>query len=158
MTTLNPTLFQQHIRTTDDTTFLLSLLSQLSTELFKKDRTLEQILEKDISYQQGLNIKKIAIAHEVNLTNTTEVVNFLNQLTQAIHALPIVNLEFAFPPKSPLITMISQWFLVNMQQMVVLKITVNPAIMAGSVISFHGKRKDYSLKQELFGKDLKIGA
>lgn len=150
MQSINPSTFQSHIKTTEDVTFFLSFLNKLNTELFKKDRTLEQILEQEISYQHGLTLKKIAANHNVNLQHAAEVVNFLNDLTDAITSLPIVHLTLAFPPKASLVTTLSQWFTVHMQQHVILNITVDRSLLAGAIVSFNGKQKNYSLKQQLF--------
>lgn len=147
---IDPSTFQKYIKTTEDMTYLLSLLGSLSSELFKKDRSFGQILEQDISYQKGFTIKKIAAAHQVDLENASEVVNFLNKLSEKINALPIVTITLAFSPRADLVTNISQWFTVNFGQPVILNIKVDPTLMAGSVISFNGKIKDYSLKQQLF--------
>lgn len=155
--TINPTTFQSHIKTTEDVTFFLSFLEKLNTELFKKDRTLAQILEQEISYQNGLTLKKIAASHNVNLAHAAEVVNFLTKLTEAVNALPVMHLTLAFPPKEGLITTISQWFMVNMREYVILEITVDRSLLAGAVVSFNGKRKDFSLKQQLFSREQRSG-
>lgn len=145
--------FQQYIKTTEDVTYLLSLLGTLRTELFKKNRSFEQILEQDISYQKGFTIKKIAAAHQVNLDSAAEVVAFLQKLTEAITTLPVVTITLAFSPRADLVTSISQWFTMNFGRLVILDIKVDPTLMAGSVVSFNGKRKDYSLRHQLFEVD-----
>jgi len=148
MTTINPNSLQAYIRTTEDATNFLSILGTLSNEVFKKNTTLEDILEHEVSYQKGLTIKKIAATHNVDLQNRTEIPTFITKLTETITTLPTVHLTLAFAPRRQLITVISQWFIVNFQQVVLLDIKVDPSIMGGSIVEFNGKRQDYSLKKQ----------
>ena len=149
MTTINPNSFQAYIRTTEDATNFLSILGTLNNEVFKKNTTLDEILEQDVSYQKGLTIKKIAATHKVDLQNRAEVPAFITKLTESINELPTVHLTLAFAPRRQLITVMSQWFMVNFQQVVLLDIKVDKSIMGGSIVEFNGKRQDYSLRKQV---------
>jgi F0F1-type ATP synthase delta subunit len=96
-----------------------------------------------------LTIKKIAASNNIKLQNQAEATAFLNKLAEAISTLPTVHLTLAVAPKMQLIKTISQWFIATYQKTVLLDIKVEPSLMAGSIVEFNGRYKDYSLKKSI---------
>ena len=60
-----------------------------------------------------------------------------------------LTLTLALKPSPQLVKRIKAWLKKEMAPHLVLKIQVNPAILAGAIISFQGRYLDFSLKKKI---------
>jgi F0F1-type ATP synthase delta subunit len=141
--------FNNFLKTTDDVTVLLDLVTGLSGAIFKSEDNFETILTSQTPYAFSQAILQLAKRHHLDSSDKSDVDLFLRHLKEAIVALPTVHVTLAFLPKQALIEELSEWFITNYQTKVLLHIVVDPTIIGGAVFSFNGKYRDFSLRKKL---------
>lgn len=142
-----------YVKTAADATELSMLLDRVSEGLFKTDASATQAVMKEVPYDLGAAINKLAADQNVGMEDKAGVQEFFVTLQEDLQQLPVVKLTLAVKPKAQLINLIHDWFYQTYHKMVLLDITVNPDIMAGSIVSAGGKYFDASLAKQM--NDLK---
>lgn len=78
-----------------------------------------------------------------------EIGNFLQSLIAYLKSIPRVNLFLPFDPSDDFIGDLAVWFERNIGQKVILNIRVQEEIIAGAIIEYNGKYKDYSKASQI---------
>lgn len=115
-------------------------------------------------YRQGRNLNKIqsifplevseviidAMRKEKISINENEACKaFFESLREQVQALNVVDLTIAIDPTLGQVQKIARWIRNNVQETVLLHITVNPQIIGGVQIGLNGIYKDKSLRRKL---------
>jgi len=82
-------------------------------------------------------------------TTTSELEDFFLSLRSYLGKVPHVTLTLAFDPPESLVRLIADWFGKNLAAKTVLEIRVREEIIAGMIIEYNGKYKDYSKMGQL---------
>lgn len=109
-------------------------------------------LEKEVLAEFGLMKKDKFISllqeNEVSTASVPALKDFFEKVQQTASTLPVLSLTLAFEPQEQTLSLLSQWFLLNIKKQVLFDITVNPSLIAGISLSYQGKYKDFSIKQK----------
>ncbi|KKQ74862.1 MAG: hypothetical protein US96_C0023G0006 [Candidatus Woesebacteria bacterium GW2011_GWB1_38_5b] len=90
------------------------------------------------------------IEQEIKGIDSAELVdNSLRELLKNINQIEEVKLLLAFSPKLAFIERLSFWFKNQFGQNTMLDISVDPAILGGTIVAYKGKYIDLSLAKEL---------
>lgn len=107
-------------------------------------------LEKALTDQFGIDKKdkfiKLLRENNINDLNTSIIKDFIIKITEVISNIPILSLTIAIEPNEETLISLSQWFLYNLNKQILFDITINKNIIAGAMLNFNGKHKDYSIK------------
>jgi hypothetical protein len=139
----------QFVKTINDARELSYLLDRVSDGLFKTDDSAMQSVLNEVPYELGMAINKIAAEEGVAMENKAGVQDFFVKLQDALNHIPVVTLTLAVNPKTDQVSLIHEWFYRTYHKIVLLDITVNPDILAGSIISVGGKYYDATLKKRM---------
>ena len=140
-----------YIKTTNDAMELSQVLDQISENLFKTDASAMESVLKEVPYDLGMALNKLAAEHNIGMEDKGHVQQFFVKLQEDLTAMPVVKLTVAVKPKAELIKMIHEWFYRTYHKVVLLDITVNPEILGGSIVSVGGKYYDGSIKKRITG-------
>lgn len=149
MNDINPMALKKYLKTREDANYLVVLLERLSDGLFTNTINPDDVLEREIPYELSALLRKMMMENQLNQQDRAQLSSFVTTLKDAIVALPTIDLTVAIVPTQEVISLIHDWFLRNYQKLVVLNITTDQSLLAGTVIQFNGTHKDYSLKKQL---------
>lgn len=141
----------QYIKTKKDANDFITFLEELSAGVFKERASLQDELAKKAPYELISIIEKLQQSQNINTSDKNAQQNFFTDLKTLISSLPVVHLILARQPNSQTVQTIRRWFFINYKKLVLLDITTDETLIAGSVISFNGKANDYSLRSQLEG-------
>lgn len=133
-------------RTKAQATDFAARLSAIAEKIYQTEFNLENILMEQFGLQKRDKFMTLLRENNVNTGAPSDIKDFFDKLQEKISSLPVLSLTVAFEPKEQTLLALSQWFLLNIDKQVLLDITVNPAIIAGAVISINGKHLDFSVK------------
>lgn len=139
---------KNYLKTTTDTAELQHVLERLSDGLYRTDTSVEETLRRALPYEQAIIINKLAAQYGVNMDDKPKVQEFFITLSNALQALPVVQITLAVRPNAEFVNLIHDWFYRTYRKVVVLNILIDPKIIAGSIISANGKYYDYSLGKQ----------
>ncbi len=142
-------------KTTEDIVDMSDEISALMyglyhTELYK----FEKVLEQSVRLRVASEIRRLLKSYE--LTGKDEIKQFLSQGYKTICALPILRLTLAFEPSETAINDISDWARNNIEERIILDLTLDRRLLGGALIEYKGKYYDYSLKtklEEIFARE-----
>lgn len=130
------------IRTKQELDLLSQEIDLLSASLYKDHGTsFETILEGSVRAKVSAEIKN---ALRKNQTKKSE---FLKGLSAELKKLKVLKLALAIEPTEKSIGKIFGWVEVNVGKGVVLDISFDKELIAGTIISYQGEYRDYSVKK-----------
>ncbi len=116
-------------------------MERKTEELIKKIRTKEEL----VFFVEEIAGKILELGKEE-----------ISELEKKLRYLPEIKLEIAFSPDDNFINKIDWWLEKELGQKIILNITVNPKVVAGAIIEYHGYWRDFSSAKEIdrlfFGK------
>lgn len=128
------------VRTTEEADELIRELDTVISNLFRVPP------RKDILAE---SIREALAKEHILLTDHQKVVTFLNSMREKLNNLKVFGITLAFEPTGKTIDLISSWVRQNLGPLTILKIDVDPSIIAGSIVDFEGKYADGSLRKKL---------
>lgn len=140
---------RNYLHTTVDAHELQILLRSFSEQLFQSSDKTEDIFTKQLPYDIASFLSKLLEQYHINKDDKMQIRVFITEVIAAINDLPIVSLTLARSPKKATIITVQEWFLRTYNKLILLDVTLDPELIAGSVIQFQGKYHDYSLKKML---------
>jgi len=139
------------IKTKQEAVMLQKQLDQLLTSIYA-NKPFEEIAAEELTFEKKEKLFDLIRYYRIDIRDHSHLQTFLQELKTVIQQVPIVALSLAFYPKQELIAAISTWFLAHIKKPFLLDITVNEALLGGTVVAFNGKYFDYSLKKILEDK------
>jgi len=121
---------------------LTSLLGKIDTNY---EAQIKAVLDND-SYDaltkdfQDLNLK---------LNSSTDLEKYLNLIKEKVQSFKFLKLTLAINASEELVETISYWITKNIGQMVLIDLNFDKSIIAGGLIEYEGKYKDFSIKSKL---------
>ncbi len=144
---LNP-LFP-YLKTRKDANELILLFEDLSGKLFKEDLTAENLFKEKLPYDLSSILQKMSAEENISLLDKTTLQKFLTQIQENITSLPTVHIILALDPTYEMIEEITNWFYDTYKKLVLLDITIDKDLIAGTVLSFNGRANEYSLRNQI---------
>lgn len=139
-----------------------SRVATISEKIYETDFDLDKTLIDQFGLKKKDMFMKLLHDQNVAIENHSTLKAFLTELQKTISSLPVLNLALAFEPKERTLKALSEWFVMNIKQQMLLEITVDPNLIAGAVISFKGRDVDYTIRpkvektaQEIVAKNTK---
>jgi F0F1-type ATP synthase delta subunit len=123
----------------------MAQLDYLATQIFNKNTDVKKLMKQIFPLETTEKLDSVFQKNNINFYHLPSVESFLKNLKQAIKALPVVGLTLAFTPNEELTKKISTWLSSRLANHVLINLTIKPEIMAGAIIEYKGRYKDYSL-------------
>ena len=148
---VNLTPITSYLQTKYNIDEVITSLDKILSELFKKEKPIDEILEKDAPFPLSEGLKKLAKEHEANIEDQIEADKFFGEVRKAIINLPILTITTGVSPTLELIKEVQDWVLANVKGFVTIDFVIDRSLIAGAKISFSGKSRDFSVKKEALG-------
>lgn len=124
-------------------------IDQLLIDIFNPQNSFEERLSKLVSLEQREVLLTVLHAHNIALTDTVRLKEFLVGLKNQLDNLPIISLQIAFDPSASTLKLISHWFVSTLNRKYLLDIQIKREILGGIIIISHGIFKDFSLRKKI---------
>ncbi len=136
------------IKTTDDLGNLdqeieLLLQSLYHTDVYKFD----DVLSKYVRVRVAQEISRLMLVNSITGRDARKA--FLTETYKTISTLPILRLTLAFEPSESMINNISYWARSNLEEGIIIDLTLDRNLLGGALIMHKGKFYDFSLKKRL---------
>jgi sugar-specific transcriptional regulator TrmB len=121
-------------------------LSSISEMIYETDFDLEKNLQEQFGIQKKDAFLSLLRKNEIPPGSNSALNNFFGKIQETISSLPTAIIVLAVEPKSEILKTISDWFLLNLKQQILIEIQIDPKIIAGAAVNYQGKRLDASIK------------
>lgn len=146
---MNLTALHSFINTKKEATEIIILFENLSSQIFIENFDLEEFLTENTPAILAKDILSAISENKINVNDRKALQEFFINAIKEIKNLPTVHMILAFEPKIDLIKQIQEWFYENLKKIVILDISVDPEIIAGSIISYQGLANEYTLANKI---------
>jgi len=137
------------LKTTREVDDLSSEIDMLMSELFKSEKvSLEEALTS-ISSNSANRITEIFEKNNLDMTDKGEARDFLDTLADLIKKFKVIKLILAFDPTRKTIENIAEFVSESIGIGYILDIEISESVLAGAVVMFNGKYKDFTLRKSL---------
>lgn len=121
-------------------------LSEVSGEMYKTDFDLETCLQEKLGARKKDKFMALLRENRIPVNSNSALSKFIEQIKKNITDMPEVSITIAIEPQQGVLNSISDWFMLNLQQQVLLDIQTDPEIIAGAVVNYQGNHIDASVK------------
>ena len=140
-----------YLQTSYHTKEVIQSLDKLQEEIFKKERSPVDILNKDIPFPLSDSLIKLAGDNNVDLNNSVAADMFFSDLREEISKLPILTITLAISPTLELVKELNDWVIANVKGFAATDFVVDKSLIAGAIVEFKGKTRDHSARKLLSG-------
>ncbi len=137
------------VKTKQDASEFTTSLGTCINLLFNSRNNPETIVNQTFPYEKKGKLLSLLEKYKIARTDSSLVKQFLQQLKDDIQKIPVVTLCIAFEPNDHTIDSVSDYFMLQIKIVVLLDIIVNEKIVGGTIITYKGVYKDYSIKKKL---------
>lgn len=132
-------------RTTLEAKDFSNRLSQVASKLYETNFQLEKALSEAI----GVNKKEAFMAllrdNNIDETSLQAIKTVLDGMQKYITSLPVLSITLAFEPTDETLRILSEWCSFTIKKQLLFDIEVSKKVIAGGIIHYNGKYKDYSI-------------
>ena len=121
-------------------------LSDFAEEVYKTDFNLEKVLIDKLGLEKKEKFMILLRDLNVNTSSQSALKDFIAKLQEQISKIPVLSLTLSFEPKEETLKLINDWIMLSLKRQLLLDISINPDLIAGVVINYNGKFKDYSIR------------
>lgn len=121
-------------------------LAGISAKIFETNFNLEQALLEEFGLAKKDKFMALLHANKINTEKASALQAFFTKVQDYINKLPVLSLTIAFEPKEKTLQALSEWFVMNLKQQMLLEITVDQNVIAGATINYKGKFTDGTIK------------
>lgn len=144
----------QSLQTKEEADNFCDELSLLSASLYKVGKDDFQKTATTKIRQKSLVLMQRYIADKhIRLDDREKIHELITTLQQAITSCSVFQVTLSFEPTQETIDILFSWIMTNIKNPTLLSVVVRPALIAGCILSYDGKYKDYTLT-EAFTKTL----
>lgn len=140
-----------YLQTKYDVNQVLASLDKVLAEMFKGNKKMADILDRDVPFPLSKDFKELAKEHGIDIENDPEADKFYGEVRKAIMNLPILTIATGGAPTIGLVKEINSWVIANIKGFVAIDLVVDHSLIAGAKISFNGRARDYSIKKQTLG-------
>ncbi|MGE5041443.1 MAG: F0F1 ATP synthase subunit delta [Candidatus Levyibacteriota bacterium] len=138
--------FFSMIYTKNDLVLFYKEIDQVIADLFKSTEGIKKVLDDQMGHEKSEKIMAFLRASGIDVTNQVKIQEQLQIIKELGNLLPVVSLTLAFEPSAKSTKNISLWFNRNLEQKVLLEISLERGIIGGAHISLDGLYHDGTLK------------
>ncbi len=128
---------------------IIESIDELKASLYNKRIDLDKKMGELFSHEMKEKIKAYSVQEQINLIDPESFGKFLTDLRNNIKNMPVVYLSIACETTDDMVKEISNWFVEHYGTQVLVDLKCDKSLIAGAVITFDGKEKDFSLKKKL---------
>jgi F0F1-type ATP synthase delta subunit len=137
------------ITTAEELNDLLDKLDKLSTLLGKIDTNFEPQIKQILDFDKfNAFITDFGNLH-LKPNSQSDLGNYIEFIKKKIENLKVLKFTLAIDPSQELVDEIYYWIGKNIGENIILDLNTDKTIIAGGIVEFQGKFKDYSLKRKL---------
>lgn len=137
------------LKTTREVDDLSSEIDILMSALFRSEKaSLEKALTS-IAIDSAKKITEIFLKNNLDMTDKEQVSDFLYTLKDLIKKFKVIKLILAFNPTRATIENIHGAVSENIGIGYILDVEIDESVLAGAVVMFNGKYKDFTLRKSL---------
>lgn len=131
---------------------IIASIDELKGCLYNKRVDLDKKMSELFTFELKEKIKAYSWAEQVNLNDPESFAGFLSNLRSIIKSMPVVTIQIAFPPSAEIVKEVADWFVENYGKNVLVETQFDKDLIAGAVVTFDQKSKDFSLKKRIEAK------
>lgn len=124
-------------------------IDELKESLYNKRVDLDKKMSELFSFELKEKIKAYSWQEQVNLNDPESFGKFLSNLRNHVKNMPVITIKIAFTPDEEIVKEVSAWFIENFGKNVLIDMSYNKNIIAGSIVSFNETEKDFSLRKKI---------
>ncbi len=124
-------------------------IDTLESALFKSEKILLEKALASISSSSAEKITEIFLKNHLGMTDKTVIKEFLDTLRNLIKKFKVIKLILAFDPTRATIEKIHEAVSENIGIGYILDIEISENVLAGAVVMFNGKYKDFTLRKSI---------
>jgi len=121
----------------------------LTSLLGKIDTNFEDQIKKILDYISFDALTQDFLKLNLKLNNQADLENYLNLVKQEMQNIKYLKLTLAITPTRELVEEIYFWAAKNIGTQTLIDLTTDASLIAGGLIEYEGKYKDYSMKSKL---------
>lgn len=121
-------------------------ISAIQERVYEVDFNLENILKEQFDLSNKEKFLSLLRKNNISTESSSALNGFLVKLREYVSSLPTALLTIAVEPDDSMLKEISDWFMLNTKQQVVLEILIDVGIIAGANISYQGKQSKLSIR------------
>ena len=137
------------LKTTQEVDNLSSEIDMLMSKLFQSEKILLEKALTSVSVDSAKKITEIFEKFNLDMTDKAIVRDFLDTLADLIKKFKVIKLILAFDPTRATIENIHEAVSENIGIGYILDIEVDESVLAGAIVIFNGKYKDYTIKKAI---------
>lgn len=135
-------------QTTEDVVSLNEEIDLLLQSLYHVEiYDFEDVMSKFVRLRVAMEIKKL-VQSSTNL-GKDQIKHLLSDMYRKICSLPILRLTLALEPSEFMINNISRWARMNIEEGILIDLSLDRSLCGGAIIVCKGKLYDFSLKKKL---------
>lgn len=142
------------VNTSDEANKVISDFETLSASLFssKKEKVAKK-MEKLLPFEIAKGMTRYCKERKIDLEERETCKQLLDEISKALHRLPIITLYLAFSPTEQYVKKLGTLLYGYCKQKVLLEIIVEKVVLGGAVIAWKGVYKDFSLRKTIDEKN-----
>lgn len=144
--------FLSLIKTKKHSDEVISKLEELKGYLYNKRIDLGKKMSEIFSYELKEKIMALSWQEQINLNDPDSFGAFLESLQNYVKHMPVVKITLAFEPNDKIVEEICAWFVEQYGKNVIVDVSLDSSIVAGAIIGFNAKERDYSLRTRIDNK------
>lgn len=121
-------------------------IGAIISEIFLVNFKLENSLTEHLGLQKKDSLLIILREKKINTSSGTDLKSFLSKMQDHVNTLPVLSMILAIEPKEKTLSMLSEWFQLNLQKQVLFDLITEPGLIGGAAIAYKGKFLDYSIR------------
>ncbi|MFV1916995.1 MAG: F0F1 ATP synthase subunit delta [Patescibacteria group bacterium] len=134
------------VRTTQEVTRLEEEVDLLLASVYKVDKgTFEEVLDRQVRVWIAQAIKEKMAKEGIGKEE------FLRDLKEKIGKIKVLRVTLAFELTEASLDRLHNWVAANVEGSTVFEISYNPTLLAGAIVTYEGRYKDYSLRKKFSG-------
>jgi len=124
----------------------LAQLNAVTEKIFDLDFNLETSVRSQFGAKKTDRFISLVRENEIPPESGMALNNFLNHIKEVVSSLPVATIAFAIEPNEQILKNVSDWFILNLKKQVLIEPEIDHNLIAGTVVSYQGKRLDSSVK------------
>jgi F0F1-type ATP synthase delta subunit len=124
----------------------LERITTVTEKVFQTNFNFQNALKEQFGVTKSDRFLSLLLNNNINAESLPAVKDFLHKLQEQVTQLPVLSITIAFEPSQQTLAALSEWFLVNMKKQMLFDITVDKRLVAGAIINYHGKHRDFSVR------------
>ena len=137
------------LTTIDDLSDLEDKIDRLSTLLGRIDTNFEPKIKEILDFNKFNAFLEDFQNLHLKPNSQTDLSNYIDFIKGKIQHLKFLKLTIAVNPSKELVDEIFYWINKNVGEDIILDLDIDKTIIAGGVVEFEGRFKDYSVKRKL---------